>query len=72
MYSMNDEVFPFYMSVTYEPICMKRFKIRSLFWSVFSYTEAEYGDLRIKSLYSLRVQENADKKKLRIWTLFTQ
>ena len=25
-----------------------------------------------KSLYSVRIQENKDQKKLRIWTLFTQ
>ena len=32
----------------------------------------EYGDLRSKFPYSVRMQENADQKKLRIWTLFTQ
>ena len=32
----------------------------------------EYGNLIRKSLYSVRIQENTDQKKLRIWTLFTQ
>ena len=30
----------------------------------------EYGDLQSKFLYSVRIRENADQKKLRIWTLF--
>ena len=47
-------------------------QIRSFFWSVFSCTQTEYGDLRSKSPYSVRIQENMDQKKLRIWTLFTQ
>ena len=32
----------------------------------------EYGDLQSKFPYSVRIQENTDKKKLLIWTLFTQ
>ena len=32
----------------------------------------EYGDLRSKSPYSVRIQENTDQKKHRIWTLCTQ
>ena len=39
------------------------------FWSVFSCILTEYGDLRGKSPYSVRIQENTDHKKLRIWTL---
>ena len=35
---------------------------------VFIWTE--YGDLQSKFLYSVRIRENADQKKLRIWTLF--
>ena len=35
-------------------------------------TRGEYGDLRSKSSYSARLRENTDKKKLRIWILFTQ
>ena len=42
------------------------------FWSVFSCIAAEYGDLRRKSPYSVRMQENTAQRKLRIWTLFTQ
>ena len=29
-------------------------------------------DLLCKSPYSVRIQENMDQKKLRLWTLFTQ
>ena len=42
------------------------------FWSVFSYIRTEYGDLRSKSPYSVRIQKNTDQKKLHILTLFTQ
>ena len=41
--------------------CVKSVQKRSFFWSVFS-----------RSLYSVRMRENTDQKKLRIWTLFTQ
>ena len=51
--------------------CVKCVQIRSFFWSVFSCIRTEYGDLRSKSPYSVRIQENTDQKKLRIWTLFT-
>ena len=51
---------------------MEIVQIRSFFWSVFSCIWTEYGDLLRKSLYSVQIQENADQKKLRIWTLFTQ
>ena len=51
---------------------MKSVQIRIFFWSVFSYIRTEYRDLLRKSPYSVRIQENADQKKLRIWTLFTQ
>ena len=47
------------------------FKLRSFFWSIFSYIWTEYGDLLRHSPYSVRIQENTDQKKLRIWTLFT-
>ena len=52
--------------------CMKSVQIRRFFWSVFPCIRTEYGDLRSKSPYSVRIQENTDQKKLRIWTLFTQ
>ena len=39
--------------------CVKSGQIRSFFWSIFF-------------LYSVRIRENTDQKKLRTWTLFTQ
>ena len=51
---------------------MKSVRIRSFFWSVFSCIQTEYGYLRSKSPYSVRMQENADQKNLRMWTLFMQ
>ena len=39
---------------------------------VFSCIRIGYEDLLRKSPYSVRIQENTDKKKLRIWTLFMQ
>ena len=50
--------------------CVKSVQIRRFFWSVFSCIWAEYGSLRSISPYSM--QENADQKNLRVWTLFTQ
>ena len=47
-------------------------EIDIIFWSVFSYILTEYGDLRSKFPYSIRMQGNTDQEKLRIWTLFTQ
>ena len=52
--------------------CVKSIEIRSFFWSVFSCNRTEYGDLRSKSPYSVRIHENTDQKNLRIWTLFTR
>ena len=52
--------------------CLKSVQIWSFFWSVFFCIWTEYGDLRSKSPYSVRIQNNTDQKKLRIWTLFTQ
>ena len=49
---------------------VKSVQIRSYFWSVFSCIWTEYEDLRIKSPYSVRIQENTDQKLLRIWTFF--
>ena len=42
------------------------------FWSVFSRIRTEYGEIGSISPYSVRMWENMDQKKLRIWTLFTQ
>ena len=39
---------------------------------VFFCIRTEYGDLRSKSPYSVRIQENMDQKKLCVWTLFTR
>ena len=50
--------------------CVKQ--IRSFFWSVFSRIGTEYGEILRISPYSGRMLENADQKRLRIWTLFTQ
>ena len=52
--------------------CVKSVQIRSYFWSIFSCIRTEYGDLRNKSPYSVRMQQNMDQKQLRIWTAFTQ
>ena len=52
--------------------CVKSVQIRSFFWAVFSSIWLEYGDLRSKFPYSVRIQKNTDQKKFRIWTLFTQ
>ena len=51
---------------------MKSVQMRSFFWPVFSCIRTEYADILRKSPYSVRIQENTDQKKLRIWTLFTQ
>ena len=48
---------------------MKRVQIRSFFWSVFSCIRTKHGDLQ---MYRVRIQENTDQEKLRIWALFTQ
>ena len=42
------------------------------FLSVFSRIRTEYGVILCISPYSVRIPENADQKKLRIWTDFTQ
>ena len=39
---------------------------------MFSCIRTEYEDLLRKSAYSVRMQKNTDRKKLRIWPLFTQ
>ena len=52
--------------------CVKSVQIQSFFWSTFFRVKTEYWDLLLKSLYSARIRENTDQKKLHIWTLFTQ
>ena len=44
--------------------------LRSFFWPVFSRIRTEYGKIRSISPYSVRMRENTDQKRLRIWTLF--
>ena len=48
---------------------VKSVQIRSFFWSAFSGIQTEYEDLRSKSPYSIRIQENMDQKEHRTWTL---
>ena len=52
--------------------CVKSVQIRSFSWSAFSCFWTEYGYLLRKCPYSVRIRENTDQGKLRIWTLFTQ
>ena len=40
-------------------------------WSLFSHIRTEYVVLGSKSPYSVRIRENTDPKKGRIWTLLT-
>ena len=47
-------------------------RIRSFILPAFSRIRTEHVDLKSKSPYSVRVQENTDQKKLRIWKFFTQ
>ena len=52
--------------------CVKNVQIRSFFGPVLPCIQTEYGDLRSKSPYSVRILENTAQKKLHIWTVFTQ
>ena len=51
---------------------VKWVQIRSFFSSVFSGIRTKYGEIRSISPYSVRMQENTDQKKLRIWPRFKQ
>ena len=62
----------FFMSLEPFVHCVKSVQIRSFFWSVFSHIQTEYETLRGRSLYSVRIWEHMNQKKLRIWKLFTQ
>ena len=59
-------------NLQYHIHCVKRVQMRSFFWSVFSRVRTEYGEILRISPYSVRMRENTDQKKLRIWTHFTQ
>ena len=48
----------------YNNHCLKSVQIQSFFWSLFSCIWTEYRDLRSISPYSIRMQENADRKRL--------
>ena len=50
---------------------VKSVQIRSLFWSVFSRIRTEYGEIRSISPYSVRMWENTDQRKLRIYYIFS-
>ena len=52
--------------------CVKSVQIQSFFLSVFSRIRTEYGEILRISLYSVRMRENTDQKKLSIWTHFKQ
>ena len=52
--------------------CVKSVQIMSFSWFIFSGIRTEYREIRSISPYSVRMPENMDQKKLRIWTLFTQ
>ena len=52
--------------------CVKSIQIRIFLWSVISHIRTEYGEILHISLYSVRMRENTEQKKFRIWTLFTQ
>ena len=60
-----------YFYVTWICHCVKIVQIR-IFLPLFSRIQTEYRDLLRKSPYSVRIRENKDHKKLRIWTLFPQ
>ena len=56
----------------YQYHCVKSLQIRSFVWSVFSHIRTEYEERLRISPYSVRLRENTDQIKLRIWPLFTQ
>ena len=70
LYFQNNH--PSWLSKIINGHCVKSVQIRSFFWSVFSRIRTEYEEILRISPYSVRMRENTDQKKLRIWTLFTQ
>ena len=52
--------------------CVKSVKIRSFFWSVFFSIWNEYLEILRFLSSSVRMRENADEKKIRPWTNFTE
>ena len=61
---IEDEKLVFYAMIVLQ--------IWRFFWSVFSYIWTEYRDLIRKFPYLVRIQDNTDQKKLRVWTISTQ
>ena len=53
-------------------VFVKFVQIRSFFWPVFSRIRTEYREILRISPYSVRIRENTDHKKGRIWAHFTQ
>ena len=66
----NQQSYPTWYLLVPSHHCGKSVQIRSLSRSIFSRIRTEYGDLLRKSPYSVRMQENTEQKKLRIWMLF--
>ena len=53
--------------------CVKSVQIRNFFLlCIFPHSDWSISPIRNISPYSIRMRENTDQKKLRIWTLFTQ
>ena len=52
--------------------CVEIIQMRSFFWSVFSRIRIKYRVILSIFQYSVRMRKNTDKKKLCIWTFFTQ
>ena len=71
-------VFAYYFHMLYqsnsflEQHCVKSVQIRSFFRYIISRIRTEYGEIRSISPYLVRMRENTDQKKLRIWTFFAQ
>ena len=57
--------------ITRERHCMKSVQIKTFSGPYFLYLDL-MRRLRSKSPYSVRIQENTDQKKLRIWKVFLQ
>ena len=51
---------------------MKSAQARSVFWSVFSRIRIKYGEYRLSLRSQSEYRKMRIRKKLRIWTLFTQ
>ena len=64
-----------YWNIVFDPSplhCHSDKCVQMRFWFVFSRIRTEYGEMLRISPYSVRMRENTNQKKLRIWTHFTQ